>query len=238
MNILAIGAHPDDIEMNCAGTLAKYAQLGHKVYIATATSGNIGSAIHSMEVIANIRKEEAKKSAALIGADYICLNYVDEMFFESRDARMNFIELVRFCKADVILTHNVKDYNPDHELTSKIINDIPVMIPIAHLKTTSPPYNCIPKVYYFEPADGLGFIPDEYVDISDVIEIKKAMLACHKSQFTWLTENYKEHNSAGDLVERMLLTSRYRGMQCGSKYAEGFTRANDAFRVTTNRILP
>ena len=154
MNILAIGAHPDDVETMCAGTLAKYASQGHKVYIATATSGNIGSATHTMEEIAAIRKQEAANSAALIGAEYICLDYDDEMFFEDKAARLKFIDLVRYCKADLILTHNPEDYNPDHELTSKIINDIAVMIPIAHLKTEEPPYDQIPSIWYFEPVCG------------------------------------------------------------------------------------
>ena len=77
MNILAIGAHPDDVELNCAGTLAKYAALGHKVFIATATSGNIGSATLPKEEIAAVRKAEAAKSAAIIGAEYLCLDYDD-----------------------------------------------------------------------------------------------------------------------------------------------------------------
>ena len=150
MNILAVGAHPDDVETMCAGTLAKYAAQGHKVFIATATNGNIGSAHHTMEEIGRIRKQEAANSAAIIGAEYICLDYDDEMFFEiDRETRLKFINLVRHCKADVIFTHNPHDYNPDHMLTSKIINDIAVMIPIAHLKTEEPPYNVIPSIWYF-----------------------------------------------------------------------------------------
>lgn len=81
MNILAIGAHPDDIEESCGGTLAKYAKLGHKVFTATATNGNVGSSTLSMEEIAAIRKEEARRAASHIGAEYICLDYDDEMFF-------------------------------------------------------------------------------------------------------------------------------------------------------------
>ncbi len=238
MNILAVGAHPDDVEMYCAGTLAKYAKAGHKVFIATATNGNVGSATHSMEEIAKIRKKEAAKSAALIGAEYICLDYDDEMFFESAEVRLKFIDLVRYCRADVILTHNAQDYNPDHELTSKVIRDLAVMPPIAHLKTQSAPFDKIPLIYYFEPVSGLGFTPQDYVDISDVIEVKKQMLACHESQVAWMSDNYKDDADAGDLVNRMMLTAMYRGMQCGVKYAEGFVRTNDAFRVPTKRILP
>jgi len=156
MNILAIGAHPDDIECMCAGTLAKFAAQGHKVFIATATNGNIGSARHSMEEIAAIRKQEAANSAAIIGAEYICLDYDDEMFFEDRAARIAFIDLVRYCKADVILTHSPHDYNPDHELTSKIVRDIAVMVPIAKIETRNKPYDTIPTIAYFESELGLN----------------------------------------------------------------------------------
>ena len=161
MNILAIGAHPDDVETMCAGTLAKYASQGHKVYIATATSGNIGSAVNSMEEIARIRKQEAANSAALIGAEYICLDYDDEMFYETKEVRLAFINLVRHCKADVIFTHSLHDYNPDHMLTAKIICDIAVMIPIAHLKTEEEPYDVIPSIWHWEPVNGMNFQPTE-----------------------------------------------------------------------------
>jgi len=238
MNILAIGAHPDDIEESCGGTLAKYAKMGHKVFTATATNGNVGSSTLSMEEIAKIRKEEAKRAAAHIGAEYICLDYDDEMFFESREARLAFINLVRYCKADIILTHNPEDYNPDHELTSKIINDIAVMIPIAKIETKAKPYDKIPIIAYFEPVNGLGFVPTEYVDITDVIEIKKAMCYEHQSQISWMQDNYKDTMEGKDFFENALIAAKYRGIQCGVEYAEGFRMANDAFRVVPYRVLP
>ena len=68
MNILAIGAHPDDVETMCAGTLAKYASQGHKVFIATATSGNIGSATHTMEEIAAISSPAILIRSSSMGA--------------------------------------------------------------------------------------------------------------------------------------------------------------------------
>ena len=240
MNILAVGAHPDDVETMCAGTLAKYAAQGHKVFIATATNGNIGSAHHTMEEIARIRKQEAANSAALIGAEYICLDYDDEMFYEDKSVRMAFINLVRYCKADVILTHYPQDYNPDHELTSKIINDIAVMIPIAHLKTEAPPYGNIPAIFYFEPASSMGFIPTDYVDITDFYETKMKMLSCMESQKQWMVDNY---TMMGGDTERFFdtirITSEFRGMQVGVRYAEGFIRALDAYRgMLTQRVLP
>lgn len=241
MNILAIGAHPDDIETSCAGTLAKYVAAGHKVFMATATSGNIGSANHSMEEIAKIRKEEARQSAALIGAEYICLDYDDEMFFESKEARLKFIDLYRYCKADVIFTHNPHDYNPDHMLTSKIANDIVNMVSIAHLKTPNPPYENIPTVYYWESVYGLQFNPTDWVDITEYFETKRAMLGKHVSQQQWMKDCYGDTlgtEGCDDFFENILVTSRFRGMQCGVKYAESFVRANDAFRIRAHHILP
>jgi len=240
MNILAIGAHPDDIETMCAGTLAKYASQGHKVFLATATNGNIGSAHHSMEEIARIRKAEAAASAAIIGAEYICLDYDDEMFYEDRSVRMAFINLVRYCKADVILTHYPVDYNPDHELTSKIVNDIAVMIPIAHLKTEAEPYGQIPAIFYFEPANSMGFVPTDYVDITDFYETKMKMLSCMESQKQWMADNYAVlEGDTSRFFDTIRITSEFRGMQAGCKYAEGFVRALDAYRgMLTQRVLP
>lgn len=240
MNILAIGAHPDDVETMCAGTLAKYASQGHKVFIATATSGNIGSAVHTMEEIAAIRKQEAANSAALIGAEYICLDYDDEMFYETKEVRLAFINLVRHCKADVIFTHSLHDYNPDHMLTAKIICDIAVMIPIAHLKTEEEPYDVIPSIWHWEPVNGMGFQPTDYVDITDFYETKMKMLNCMESQKAWMAANYA---SLGGDEERFFDTirilSEFRGMQSGVKYAEGFVRSLDGMRTRfTERVLP
>ncbi|MBQ7248184.1 MAG: PIG-L family deacetylase [Lachnospiraceae bacterium] len=241
MNILAVGAHPDDIECQCGGTLAKYAVQGHKVFLATATNGNVGSAVYSMEEIARIRKAEAAKSAAIIGAEYICLDYDDEMFFEvGRETRLKFINLVRYCKADVVLTHSPHDYNPDHMLTSKVVNDIAVMIPVAHIKTECPPNDVIPSIWYFEPACSMGFVPTDYVDISDTFETKMKMLECMESQRAWMAANYRQLEGDEDRFFRgVRITAEFRGMQAGCRYAEGFVRALDAYRgALTERVLP
>ena len=238
MNILAVGAHPDDIEINCAGTLAKYAAQGHKVFICTATNGNIGSATLPKDEIGAIRKKEAAKSASIIGAEYICLDYDDEFLYDDISVRIKFINMVRHCKPDVILTHNPHDYNPDHERTSRIINDIQVMIPIAKIETEEPPCDKFPAVYYFEPAKGMGFLPTDYVDITDYFETKTKMFLCHESQKQWMADNYAGFSADDTFIEDMKITAQYRGMQCGVKYAEAFIRNTDAYRMTPARLLP
>lgn len=236
MNILAIGAHPDDVELCCGGTLAKYAKQGHKVFTATTTNGNIGSATLPMEEIARIRKEEARRAAAIIGAEYICLDYDDEMLFEDKQARIAIIDLIRYCKADVIITHNPTDYNPDHELTSKLVRDVAVMIPIRKIETRSPACDTIPALVYMEPSKGVGFIPTEYVDISAEMETKMEMLAQHESQVSWMAANYGDVK--GNFMDQYRIMSAYRGFQCGVDYAEGFRMAMDAHRIYPYRILP
>ena len=166
------------------------------------------------------------------------MDYDDEMFYETKEVRLAFINLVRYCKADEILTHNLHDYNPDHMLTSKIVNDIAVMIPVAKIETRSKPYDRIPTIAYFEPVHGLGFIPTEYVDITEEIEIKRAMMQAHQSQISWMQDNYKETLKDKDFFEGAMIMAKFRGIQCGVDYAEGFRMANDAFRVHPYRILP
>lgn len=238
MNILAVGAHPDDIEIFCGGTLAKYAAEGHKIFCCTATSGNIGSATLPKDEIAAIRKKEAAKAASLVGGEYICLDYDDELFYEDVNVRINFINMVRHCRPDVIFTHNPHDYNPDHELTSKIINDIEVMLPIAKIETEEPPFEKMPVIYYYETEKGLGFVPTDYVDITDHFETKKQMVLCHESQKQWMADNYAGFSADDTFIEDMVITAQYRGMQCGVKYAEAFIRCNDAYRMTPHRLLP
>ena len=237
MNILAVGAHPDDIEFNCAGTLAKYAALGHKIFMVSATDGRVGSATMSLDETIRVRAGESSDSAAIIGAEFINLGFEDEMFFEDREARLRFIDIVRYCKADIIITHNPKDYNPCHELTSKIINDICIMIPVAKIETKNPPHTKMPFIYYFEPVHGFEFIPSDYVDITDYFDTKIKMLNAHKSQQQWLLDNHQA-GVGGDAFAQAEIIASYRGMQSGVKYAEAFRRARVAHRMSCERLLP
>ncbi|MBM7566186.1 PIG-L deacetylase family protein [Paenibacillus sacheonensis] len=235
MNVLAICAHPDDAEIWCGGTLAKYANRGDKVTIAIATNGEVGSATHTKEEIAEIRKGESIAAAKVIGADLLWLGYRDEFFFDSEDARLAFIEAMRASRADVVLTHWPEDlYNPDHTITGRMANDVAIMTTVPNIKTASPPLAKIPIVYFIESVAGLGFQPEEYVDITDTFEAKKEMLAEHKSQIgDWLQDQY-----GSNAMEMIEITSRFRGIQCGVLYAEGFIRAKAYPRNIAGSLLP
>ena len=126
----------------------------------------------------------------------------------------------------------VRDYNPDHELTSKIIRDIQVMYPIAKLETGEQPFDKFPAIYYFDTVKGVGFVPTDYVDITDYFETKRQMFLCHESQQQWMADNYKGYSyNNKKFTESMEIQSRYRGLQCGVTYAEGFVRCMDAYKI-------
>src|ERR1700690_4104812 len=92
MNVLFVGAHPDDIEIFCGGTAALYAKQGHQVFFCVSTNGNVGSATLPPKEIAAIRHKEAEAGASVIGAKLIWLDFDDEFLFDSRESRMAFIE--------------------------------------------------------------------------------------------------------------------------------------------------
>src|SRR4029079_2357127 len=114
LRILAIHAHPDDVEFQCAGTLALLRKRGHRVTIATMTPGDCGSAEHDAESIAAIRRTEAQASADLIGADYVCLEFRDLAIFNDDESRRRVTELLRRTAPDVVLTAPPEDYICDH----------------------------------------------------------------------------------------------------------------------------
>jgi LmbE family N-acetylglucosaminyl deacetylase len=217
MRVLAVGAHPDDLEILCGGTLAKYARRGDHVTMAVATNGEVGSPTLPKEEIAKIRREEALASAKLIGADLVWMNYTDEFLFSNAESRLNFVNLVRKARPDLILTHAPVDYHPDHRTTGQILWDIRVMTTVPNITTAEPPCERIPEIYYFDTVAGIDFVPQFYVDISETFELKKEMLACHKSQSTWLQNQY-----GMDYMQFIEYISRYRGLQCGTRYAECF----------------
>lgn len=234
MRILAVGAHPDDIEFMCAGTLAKYAKRGDKVIMAIATNGEVGSTTLSKEEISKIRREEARASASVIGAELIWMDFPDEFLFNDKATRIAFIEMARKARPDLVITHPLDDlYHPDHNTTGKIVNDVALMGTIPNIKTESSPCTCTPYLCYADAQGGVNFLPDEYVDISDVFEIKKRMLSMHKSQESWLRDQYDM-----TLLEFMEIIARFRGIQAGCKYAEAFRKVNAWPRITSMHFLP
>lgn len=141
MVVLAVGAHPDDLELKCFGTLAKYVKQGHTVVVCTVANGSLGDYSIKPEELAEIRKKEATAAAEKIGATYIGLNINDlQVDGHSEYQQKKMAELIRQVKPDVIITHSPDDYMSDHVETSHLVFFSSFASSIPNYETQTPFY--------------------------------------------------------------------------------------------------
>jgi LmbE family N-acetylglucosaminyl deacetylase len=226
-HVLAIHAHPDDVEFQCAGTLALLRRRGCTVTIATMTPGDCGSAEHDAETISEIRRAEAKAAAELIGATYHCLEFRDLAVFNDDTSRRRVVELLRRVRPDMVLTAPTVDYLCDHEMTSLLVRDACFCAPIPNYATRewepAPALARIPHLYFMDSIegadrDGNAVTAGFHVDVTPVFETKRAMLACHASQRDWLLRQHGIDEYLGSQAE----WSSHRGAEIGVAHAEAF----------------
>ncbi len=234
MRVLAVGAHPDDLEISCGGTLAKYARLGNEVFMVHVANGNVGHRVIMPDELAKIRRQEARNAGAVIGAETFSLN-ADDLYVrsENMELRNALVDVIRRTKPDIIITHNPNDYMDDHNETSKLVFQASMASTVTHLHTEHEFHDKLTPIYYMDPVAGIGVLPTEYVDISEDIETKLKMAAAHDSQLKWL----KEHDNI-DYLETVQLLSRFRGYQCNVQYAEAFTYCMQYHKIPACRYLP
>jgi LmbE family N-acetylglucosaminyl deacetylase len=222
--ILAIHAHPDDVEHLCAGTLALLAAAGHAVKIVTLTAGECGSDQTDLAETARIRKAEAAAAAALIGADYACGEIPDLGVFNDDPTRRRVTELVRWTAAEVVITASPVDYHPDHEAVSLLVRDACFAASVPNYRTgPAQPLTAIPHLYFMDPIggrdrEGAKVQAHFGVDVSATFETKRAMLAAHASQAAWVARQHGEADHLGS----MEAWTRRRGGDFGVELAEGF----------------
>ncbi len=225
--ILAIHAHPDDVELQCAGTLLRLKELGCPITIATMTPGDLGSAELPPDEIAVVRRAEAKKAADRLGADYVCLEFRDLSILVDNDGRRRVTEALRKAQADIVITAPPVDYMSDHEMTSRLVRDACFAASVPHYLTQqwdpAPPLAHIPHLYYVDAIEGIDWFgrPQEYgfiVDISATIEQKLEMLACHASQREWL----RRQHGLDEYLDGCRRWSAQRGQEIGVAYGEAF----------------
>jgi len=235
MNVLAIGCHPDDLEIGCGGTLAKYTKLGHKVIMCHVANGNRGHAVIMPEQLRTLRTVEAEKSGKVIGAsEVINVDVADlEVNSYNRDTLKKVIDVIRYSKPDLIITHSPEDYMKDHREVSKLVFDASFSSSIPHAEADNPPYSVVAPIYYIDTLAGVNFQPEEYVDITETIEVKIEANNCHQTQIKWLLEHDKI-----DFLDFVRTVSKFRGLQCGVAYAEGFKKCVAWPRINTMRLLP
>ncbi|HEY3948072.1 PIG-L family deacetylase, partial [Phenylobacterium sp.] len=179
--ILAVHAHPDDIEHLAAGTLAILAARGHAVRIATLTAGECGSDSTDLADTARIRKAEAAVAAALIGADYRCAALPDLGVYNDDPARRAVTELIRWARADVVIAASPADYHPDHEAASQLARDACFASSVPNYRTGSAAaLGAIPHLYFMDPIggrdrEGRRIVADFGADIEGGFAMKQQM---------------------------------------------------------------
>lgn len=234
MNILAITAHPDDAELLCGGTLAKFASQGHSVTICHCCNGDLGHFEIPRDKLAEIRADEAKKGGAVIDATVLHLPTVSDLdIYADRETRALVADVIRQAKPDLILTHPPNDYMPDHTIVSELVFAASFCATLPQLQGEFPFHPIVTPIYYMDTLAGIDFLPEEYVDVSEFFDTKVQMLSCHESQVTWM----REHDHI-DFIEFMTVHTRFRGLQAGVKYAEGFRRCATWPRQSIKRLLP
>lgn len=247
LTLLCIGAHPDDCEIKCGGTAAKMANAGNRVVFLSVTDGRSGH--HEMETGGLIvrRREEARTSAALIGAESVILGLPDGGLEPSLENRLMLIRVIREISPDLIVTNRANDYHPDHRYTSLMVQDAAYMLMVPKVAPEVPAMERNPVIMYWRDdfSKPVPFAPDIVVETDSVIETKFSMLASHESQvyewlpwvdrfldevpsgrkerLAWIPEFYGRHSGhAVTAGERAILERRYGAAGSKARTIEAF----------------
>ena len=196
-------------------------------------NGNLGHVHICPEELREIRSLEARKAGALAGIPVITCDIGDLMVYPDREQRSKVVQVIRDVNPDVIITHSPDDYMPDHTAVSKLVFDASFAASVQHYPDASGESVPVTPLYYMDTLAGVNFMPTEYVDISDTMDLKLEMLECHESQMKWM----RDHDHI-DFAEFVKTCARFRGLQCGVTYAEAFTQCQAWPKLTTRRMLP
>ena len=221
VDILAIGAHPDDIELGCGGTLIKEIEIGKKVGLLDLTQGELGTRGNK-----EIRKKEAELSKNEMGAVFRDNLFLDDCFFENnRDNQIQLISKIRRYRPEIIICNAPDDRHIDHQKAAKLVIDASFLSGLKKIKTSFEgnlqdvwrPVN----VYHYIQWKNLE--PDFLVNISDYLNKKLILINCYKSQFF----NPKESNdntpiSTKNFLDSITYRARDLGRLVGVEAAEGF----------------
>jgi bacillithiol biosynthesis deacetylase BshB1 len=176
VDVLAIGAHPDDVEMTVGGTLAKMIDRGRSVAIVDMTCGEMGT-----RGTPETRAAEADAAAKVLGvSERVNLGLPDGMLQETQEGRKLLIEQIRRLRPSIVLAPYVEDMHPDHAATGKMVHGVMYPVGFAKYPAEGEPFRPREFLYYMSH---FTFEPSFIVDISDHHERKIESVKCYSSQF-------------------------------------------------------
>ncbi len=222
LDILAIGAHPDDVELSCSGTLLKHIALGKKCGILDLTQGELGT-----RGSAELRLKEAADAAKIIGVSVRDnLKMADGFFVNDKDHQLQIIKKIREYQPEIVLCNAVSDRHPDHGRAAKLVSEGCFYSGLRKIETE---LNGL-KQQAYRPKAVYHYIQDKQlkadfvVDVTAFIDKKMEAIQAFKSQF--YDPNSKEPESpisSKNFLELVKAKMRVYGREPGFEYAEGFT---------------
>jgi len=189
MNIMVIGAHPDDCEFFAAGTAVKFKQNGHKIKFVSVSNGDAGHQSMERAELAKIRFAEVGKADTMLGVGFEILDNHDGAIIPSLEIRDSLIRLIRNFQADIILSHRPNDYHPDHRNTGILVQDTAYLVIVPNVCFGTPALRKNPIYMYLQDdfKSPVPFRPDIIVPVDDVFDMKVEALHLMPSQFyEWL----------------------------------------------------
>jgi LmbE family N-acetylglucosaminyl deacetylase len=234
-SVVAVEGHPDDVELSALGTLIKLREHGTRITIVSVTDGGGGSYYDRdlSRSIAEIRAKEASAVASRLGGEWLTLGATDAYLYDTPELRARLASVLRRAKCDLVLAPPPTDYHYDHMNAGQLAFSAAYYAQVGGPEVEGTPLAQTPAVYYFDSIMGLEFDPAFYVDISPVIDQKKELAGLHQSQMA----NMKAIGG-WTLVEYIEIVGRFRGLQSGVAYAEGFRSATRWPRVRALEAFP
>jgi LmbE family N-acetylglucosaminyl deacetylase len=192
LQVLVIGAHPDDCELLAGGVATLYRRGGHLVRFVSVTNGESGHQTLCGKELAAIRKLEAEAAGRVLDVQYDVLPFPDGYLEPSLTVRLALIALIREFQPDLILTHRPNDYHPDHRATSQAVCDASYLLTVPAICPEVTALAGCPVIAYLSDyfQRPYPFSPTVVIDIEPVLDTIIDALACHTSQmFDWLPYN-------------------------------------------------
>lgn len=226
--VLAVGAHPDDVEFFMSGTLMRLRKAGYELHILTVANGSCGSMDLGREEIARVRKDEARAAAQSIGAIYHPGLADDMEIFYEKALLAKVAAVMREIAPEILLVHALQDYMEDHQNAARLAVTAAFARGMPNFPTDPPrpPVGQPVTVYHAQPhgnCDPLRnpIVPEIFIDVTDLMDEKRAMLAHHESQKRWLDET----QGMGSYLDAMGALLHETGEMSGRfTYAEGWRR--------------
>jgi len=215
--VLAVVAHPDDAEYSCAGTLARAKADGAAIAICVLCRGDKGQPSRAIEDLAAVRRREMQAAADFLEARFYPGDSSDGELADDPERRRWLVEVYRRFRPTLVLAHAPTDYHSDHRAASALAEAASWYSTSHGHVTLSPVLDSQPALWWMDVMNMCDFQPHFYIDISDYLDLKRRLLACHESQL--------QRSADGDfspLDDQMVRQNQMRGAQAGVAAAEAF----------------